>query len=164
MQKKLQITISCHIICKDYDCRLQYEKAWFVWLIPENNIPKGHNVSMIEHSLIFRFWPFFFPFFFFIFFIVRAYCIFNIIFFVSRIFKKKNSNPLDWEVCFIDKPLTFSYFLKYFSLMFGFSLCLLSFGFSKNKLVLKVLAVSTIWRVNCTGYRFNKVNQFVLKT
>ena len=105
----------------------------------------------------------FFFFFFFFFFIVRAYCIFNIIFFVSRIFKKKNSNPLDWEVCFIDKPLTFSYFLKYFSLMFGFSLCLLSFGFSKNKLVLKVLAVSTIWRMNCTGYRINKVNQFVLK-
>ena len=92
-KKIINYMVSCHIICKDYDCKLQYEKALYVWLIQENNIAKGYNVSMIEHNLIFWFWPLFF-FFLHFFFIVRAYCIFNIKFFVSRIFKKEKLKPI----------------------------------------------------------------------
>ena len=117
MKKILQYIVFCHIIYKNFNCRLQDEKAWFVWLIQENNIAKGHNVSMIEHNLIFWFWPFFFHFF-----IVRAYCIFNIKFFVSRIFKKEIWTH-QIEKSFLLISLTFSYFLKYFSIMLGFYLC-----------------------------------------
>lgn len=84
MKKVSQYIVFYHIIYKTYDCRLQDEKAWFVWLILENNVAKGHNVSMIEHNMIFWFW------FLFLFFnIVRAYCIIDREFVVSRIFKKE---------------------------------------------------------------------------
>ena len=60
MKKILQYIVFCHISYKNYNCRVQDEKARFVWLILENNVAKGHNVSMIEHNMIFQFWVFFF--------------------------------------------------------------------------------------------------------